>query len=275
MLRQVLLLAIVGLTIYIFMNPKVAKKIPILSSVLSDKETEKFDYNINIEKKEENELLISSPTINMKEAMDVIKFKNSLVNPYTQTQSNPSMNSYIVLSDLDLKNIQSFIVNLLHNTVIDGNVFAIKPTSITPNLYYAINTNVIHLTPIEIDGKLFINNKEFGDITLMILLKGTTNNMYVPQSGFFVNGIKYKSYVENIKIIKINKNNTPPQKPKGFYGTVDMINQKVEEPKDINMINFTELEDSEEDDINLSEIINDDMIEPDSENATSTIDIAY
>lgn len=277
------MITLVGLVIYILWNPELLKKIPFFNK---NNKLEKF----SIETKEEGTLQLTSPTLSSIEIKQIIKMKNQLIKPYTLISSHPNISNYRNISNLDFKNLQSYLANLLQDIQVDGIKFKIVPTSISPNIYLAFNNNLAYITPIEIQGTIIVNNKSFGQINLMIILKGSTNTIYIPKEGMFLNGKKYEMYVDNITINSISKNDTKPNKQKGFYAVADTIDMRVtQEQQDFNktpqeikiqrkqenpLTTFTELEDSEEN-FNLSEIIkNENLIEPDSENVSS-VNINY
>lgn len=285
-LKQIIIITLVGFIIYNVMKLDFIKNISI-PYFTKPKTVEKM----NVETKEEGTLQLTSPTLNPMEVKQIIRMKNSLINPYTAIHTQPNNNQYQNLSDLDFKNLQAYLANLLQDITIDGMKFKIVPSNITPNVYVALTSNLAYLTPIELQGSLMINNKQFGNINLMIILRGSTNSIFVPKNGVFVNGKKYEMYVENLTITSVVKNNSPVQKQKGFYATADSIDMritgdkqpenktpqeiKLDRIKDNPLTTFSQLEDSEED-FNLSEIIrNDNTLEPDSENMTSAIDISY
>lgn len=285
-LKQLLIFILLGIIGYIyFYKPSLLKKIPFLSTI-SNKKCENFTVP-KLENKEEEEVSLSSPTVNVMEIRQLIKMKNSLIKPFTSIMTAPNTNSYSSISELDFKNIQSYLSNLFNLVNVDGINFKIEPKEISPNLYIAYSTNLAFLTPIEISGSVFINQKLFGNINLMIILKGSTNSIYVPKNGIFLGNKKYEIYVEQIKIISVQKNNAPEQKQRGFYATAENIDMMVsdkkqdynKEPSEIKaermeenpLTTFTELEDSEED-FNLSEIINE---QSNNENTTSAIEINY
>lgn len=286
-LKQIIIITLVGFIIYSIWKPGLFTKLSFASFLSKNNKTIE---KLSIENKEEGNLQLSSPTLNPLEIRQIIRMKNSLVNPYTSIGTHPNNNQYQNLSDLDFKNLQAFLANLLQNINIDGMKFKIIPSSISPNVYVAFTSNLTYLTPIELQGTIMVNNKPFGTINLMIILRGSTNSIYVPKNGVFFNGKKYTMYVENITITSVVKNNTPIQKQKGFYAVADNIDMRISgEPTDnktpqeikLDRMNnnplttLTQLEDSEED-FNLSEIIrNDNNFEPDSENITSAIDINY
>lgn len=268
--KKLILLIILSVFIIIIYKPEILEKLPFKFNTLT---LEKID--LLHEKKDEEALHLSSPTLNIYEIRNLIKFKDSMYKPYTSVQNHPSLSEYKILSDITFKNLQSYISNLLLNNSVNNINYTIIPKTISPNLYYNIDSNLIYLTPIELEGTLIINNKEFGTISLMIVLRGATNSLYVPKDGLFINNIKYEMFTETFNIIKVVKNNTEPKNQRGFYATADTINYKVNDDK-MPLNTIQELEDSET--VNISEILNEneeDEIEPESETVSSTIDINY
>lgn len=251
-----------------------------MNFIFKNKLTEKF----NFEKTEEESLLLSSPTLNPLEVRNIINMKNTLIKPYTQLGNNPDTSQYVGISDIDFKNIQSYLLNYFSEISHDNIKYKILPTEISPNIYMATTGNVAYLTPIELKGQLYLNEKLFGNISFMIILRGSTNSIYVPPDGVFLNNKKYKMYVENITIINVSKNNSMENKQKGFYAVANNLDMMIkDEEQDFNktpqeikldrqeenpLTTFTELEDSEEN-FNLSEFIQDN--EPEIEGQSITI----
>lgn len=240
---------------------------------------EEFQFDLNHEKKEHEELHHSSPTLNPLEIRQISTYKHSLTKPFTSIGTQPNIEEYKILSSDNFKHIQSFISQVLASKNINDTSFSITPTNISPNLYYSLNNNVLYFTPIELEGTLLINNTEFGKINLMMIIRGTTNKLYVPKDGFFFNKTKYEGFIETVHIINVTKNNTEPQKQRGFYARSDTINMQVDTENEMPLTTLTEIEDSE--DFDLSEIIRDNErpqtneIEPESETVSSAIDINY
>ena len=240
---------------------------------------EEFQFDLNHEKKEHEELHHSSPTLNSQEITQITNYKHSLTKPFTSIGTQPNIEEYQILSSENFKHIQSFISQILASKTINNTSFSITPTNISPNLYYSLNNNILYFTPIELEGTILINNKEFGKINLMMIIRGTTNKLYVPKDGFFFNKNKYEGFIETVQIINVTKNNTEPKKQRGFYARSDTINMQVDTTNEMPLTTLTEIEDSE--DFDLSEIIRDNEItqtneiEPDSETVSSAIDITY
>ena len=242
---------------------------------------EEFQFDLNHEKKEHEELHHSSPTLNPLEIRQISTYKHSLTKPFTSISTQPNIEEYKILSSDNFKHIQSFISQVLSSKNINDTSFSITPTNISPNLYYSLNNNVLYFTPIELEGTLLINNTEFGKINLMMIIRGTTNKLYVPKDGFFFNKTKYEGFIETVHIINVTKNNTEPQNQRGFYARSDTINMQVDTENEMPLTTLTEIEDSE--DFDLSEIIrnnerqqiNTNEIEPESETVSSAIDINY
>jgi hypothetical protein len=220
-LKKYLLIILVGLVVYIIWKPELSSKIPLLN--MTTPKVEKFTG----ETKEEGTLQLTSPTLNPIEIKQIIKMKDTLVNPFTSIGTHPNNNEYQNLADLDFKNLQAYLANLLQEVVVDGIKFKVIPTSISPNVYIAYTTNLAYLTPIEIQGNIMVNDKSFGEISLMIILRGSTNSIYVPNDGVFMNGKKYKMYVENVTVNSVTKSGAPENKQKGFYAVADSIDMRV------------------------------------------------
>ena len=288
-LKKMLIMVLICLIIYLIKKPVLLKKITLFSKIKKFfNKTENFQIP-NLETKEEDAILLASPTLNPMEIKQLVNMKNTLIKPYTSIGSQPNTNQYHGISELDFKNVQSYLANLLNQVNNDGISYKIIPETITPNIYCATTTNLIFLTPVEIKGQVFINQKLFGDINLIFMLKGSTNSIYVPRNGVFFNNKKYEMYIDNITITSVKKYNATENKQNGFYATSNnidmMINNKLtnnnktlqeikDERKQENPLKtFTELEDSEED-INLSEIINENN-ELETENVSSSIEINY
>ena len=293
--KKVLIMVLLGLMIYaIVSKPQLFKKfsfspLSYISSILNAPKTENFQIS-SLETKEEDAILLASPTLNPMEVKQLVNMKNTLIKPYTLLGTHPNTNQYHGISELDFKNLQAYLANTLNTISNDGITYKIIPESITPNIFCATTTNLIFLTPIEIKGKVFINGQLFGEINLIFMLKGSTNSIYVPKNGVFFNNRKYEMYIDNITITSVKKNGAPINKQNGFYATAENIDMMVNEnqssqnnktPQEIKierkennpLKTFTELEDSEED-INLSEIIREN-VEPESENVSSAIEINY
>lgn len=288
-LKQILLLVFIAGMILLIWKPNTLKNFKLFHST-NDSENQNKQVETFIENKEETDIQLKSPTLNPLEVRQILKLKNKLIKPFTSHSSYPNNNQYKQISDMDFKNIQSYLANLLKEINVEGIIFNITPTNISPNIYSASNTNIIYLTPIELQGKLIINNQSFGTINFNIILRGSTNTVYVPKNGVFINNKKYEMYIESFNIISVVKDNTPPFKQKGFYATADNIDMRItQEQQDYNktpqeikierthdnpLTTLTQLEDSEEN-FNLSEIIRDEnIIEPDSENVSS-VNINY
>ncbi|ADO67344.1 hypothetical protein crov310 [Cafeteria roenbergensis virus] len=289
-IKSILIMVLLVLIIYIIViKPQIIKKIPLLSniynmfvsfpSIKSSNIMEKFHLN-NLETTEESNILLTSPTINPLEARQLLHMKNSLIKPFTNIGTHPDTNHYQRISSLDFKNIQMYLSNLLSKIVHEKINYKIVPEFITPNIFCAVSTNLLFITPIEIKGKLYINHKLFGDININFMMKGSTNTVYVPKNGIFVNNKKYEMYIDNVIILSIKKINSPEYKQNGFYATADNIDMRVtddtnditsfnktpqqinnERKKEIPMKTFAELEGTQdtEDYLNLSEIINENM----------------
>lgn len=288
-LKQIFLIVFIGFMIYLIWKPKTLQLLKLFNSTTDKKKSPQIETFI--ESKEENEIQLKSPTLNPLEVRQILKMKNKLIKPFTSHGNYPNNNQYKQISDMDFKNIQAYLANLLQNINVEGIIFNITPTNISPNIYSAINTNIIYLTPIELQGTLKVNKKSFGTINFNIILRGSTNTIYVPKDGVFIADKKYEMYIESFNIISVVKNNSPVQKQKGFYATADNIDMMITENKqDFNktpqeikidrkannpLTTLTELEDSE-DNFDLSEIIrgDDNLIEPDSENVSS-VNINY
>lgn len=266
-LKQLLIIVFVGLIIYLIYKPELLKKFPFINYFLKNKET--FQIN-NLETKEEESILLTSPTVTSSEVRQLINMKNTLIKPFTSVGTHPDTNRYRNLTELDFKNLQAYLINIFNNITNNKINYKIIPLEISQKIYCANADNLLYLTPIDIKGNVIINNKPFGTINLVISLRGTTNSIYVPKNGVFINTKKYEMYIESITITKVIKNNALPQKQKGFYATADNIDMmitnkpqnynktpqeiKLERKIDNPLTTFTELEDSEED-FNLSEII--------------------
>jgi len=290
--KKVLIMVLLGLIIYaIVSKQQLLKKLSIsqISSFFSSPKTETFQIS-SLETKEEDAILLASPTLNPMEVKQLVNMKNTLIKPYTLLGTHPNTNQYHGISELDFKNLQAYIANTLNTVSNDGINYKIIPESITPNIFCATTTNLIFLTPIEIKGKVFINGNLFGEINLIFMLKGSTNSVYVPKNGVFFNNRKYEMYIDNITITSVKKNGANENKQNGFYATADNIDMMIRDnqlpqnsktPKEIKLERnkenplktFTQLEDSEED-INLSEIIRDNT-DQDIDNGSSNIEINY
>lgn len=290
-LKKILFMILIGLIIYLIIKPQKFSIISNLYNLFSYNKIEKFNIS-NLETKEEESVLLASPTLNPLEIKQLVNMKNTLIKPFTNTGTHPDTNQYHKISELDFKNLQAYLANLLNNVTNEGINFKIILENITPNIYCAVTTNQIFLTPVEIKGSLYINQQLFGKINLVFMLKGSTNSLYVPKGGVFFNNKKYEMYIDNITIVSIKKDNSPEHKQRGFYATSDNIDMmvknnqnidynktpqeiKIERKQDNPLRTFKELEDSEED-INLSEIIREDVEpNPEPENINSTIEINY
>ena len=152
--------------------------------------------------------------------------KNTLIKPFTQTGNIPGKKT-IKLSQLDYKNLKNYLTKIFSNVKTDNINAEIKINGMSKEIFYAISTNIIHFTPIKINGDVYINNQKFGTIYLMIILKGSTNTIFVPKDGIFIGKKKYKMYIDNIDIISVIKDNTEPYKQRGFYATTDNIDMMV------------------------------------------------
>lgn len=288
-LKKILVMILIGLVIYLIIKPQKFSIISNLYNLFSYNKIEKFNIS-NLETKEEESILLASPTLNPLEIKQLVNMKNTLIKPFTNTGTHPDTNQYHSISELDFKNLQAYLASLLNNVTNEGINFKIILENITPNIYCAITTNQIFLTPVEIKGSLYINQQLFGKINLVFMLKGSTNSLYVPKEGVFFNNKKYEMYIDNITIVSVKKDNSPEHKQRGFYATADNIDMmvknnqnidynktpqeiKIERKQDNPLRTFKELEDSEED-INLSEIIRENE-EPEPENINSSIEINY
>lgn len=291
-LKKILLIVLIGLVLYIISTSEIIKNINLPQFLNFNTTKDSCDDNIehfNEETTEKESLQLTSPTLNTREINEFIKFKDTIVKPFTSIGTHPDINQFQSINNLDFKNLQAYLAELLQNVFVDNNTFKIIPSNITPNLYVSFNTNLAFFTPIELEGTIFINDKLFGDINMMFIIKGSTNSVYVPDNGVFLSGKKYKMYQDTVVIKSITKHNTPKAKQKGFYAVSENLDMQVNNQPDFHnktpqeiklqrkennpLTTITELEDSE-DNFNLSEIIKDVNIEPDSENVTS-IDINY
>ena len=183
---------------------------------------------------------------------DEIKSKGEMV-----PVNRPTLNQFKKLSDVDVKNLFSFLSQKLASNQVVKHQVEFVLLNINENIFYAEDHNYLYLTPLEISGKVSIDKKEIGSVELTVIMRGKTNSLFIPKVGFFVGKNKFTGIIDDFKITKLDKpniNKTSNALESGWYAVSDLPNYSVIEPENPPLIKYKELEDSEI--FDLSEIIN-------------------
>jgi len=281
--QNILLLVILFTIIYFLWKPEYYKRIKIqLNKLLNFNSIENFPLESEV-----GNLQLILPEGSTKEIIILNRFADEIrtKNEFS-TQNQPTLNQYLKLSAVDLKNIQAYINSKINNKKIVDTLVEVTCDNIKAEVFYAENNNFLYLTPLICYGQVSINKKVLGKIKYTIILRGKTNSLFIPQDGFFINKNKFMGIIDSFKITELDKPNVeidPSIQSNSWYATSDTINYSINYPNNPPLTKFktlerktnakeethkrqqdyqrkqniTILEDSE--DFNLSEIINENI----------------